>query len=75
VHRFGLNFHQNKRSKGTFKNALQDIKGIGSTTATVLLKTFRSVNNIRQQSIEDLAKTVGISKARIIKEHFEKTGS
>ena len=75
VHRFGLNFHQNKRSKGTFKNALQDIKGIGSTTATVLLKTFRSVNNIRQQSIEDLAKTVGVSKARIIKEHFEKTGS
>src|SRR5688500_1665439 len=72
VHRFGLNFHQNKRSKGTFKNALQDIKGIGSTTATVLLKTFRSVNNIRQQSIEDLAKTVGASKARIIKEHFEK---
>ena len=72
VHRFGLNFHQNKRSKGTFKNALQDIKGIGSTTATALLKTFRSVNNIRQQSIEDLAKTVGASKARIIKEHFEK---
>ena len=75
VHRFGLNFHQNKRSKGTFKNALQDIKGIGSTTATVLLKTFRSVNNIRQQSMEDLAKTVGVSKAKIIKEHFEKSGS
>ena len=72
VHRFGLNFHQNKRSKGTFKNALQEIKGIGSTTATMLLKTFRSVNNIRQQSIEDLAKTVGVSKAKIIKEHFEK---
>ena len=72
VHRFGLSFHQNKRSKGTFKNALQEIKGIGSTTATMLLKTFRSVNNIRQQSIEDLAKTVGVSKAKIIKEHFEK---
>jgi excinuclease ABC subunit C len=40
-----------------------------------LLKTFRSVNNIRQQSIEDLAKTVGASKARIIKEHFEKINS
>ena len=35
VHRFGFNFHRNKRSKGTFKNSLQDIKGIGSTTATV----------------------------------------
>jgi excinuclease ABC subunit C len=71
VHRYGLNFHQNKRSKGTFKNALQDIRGIGSGTATSLLKTFRSVNNIRQQSIEELAKIVGISKAKIVKEYFE----
>lgn len=71
VHRFGLNFHQNKRSKGTFKNTLQDIKGIGSTTATALLKTFRSVNNIRQQSEDELAKVIGASKAKIVKEHFE----
>jgi len=71
VHRFGLNFHQNKRSKGTFKNALQDIKGIGSTTATALLKTFRSVSNIRQQSEDELAKVIGSSKARIVKEYFE----
>jgi excinuclease ABC subunit C len=71
VHRFGLNFHQNKRSKGTFKNALQDIKGIGSTTANTLLKTFRSVSNIRQQSIEELAKIVGASKAKIVKEYLE----
>lgn len=73
VHRFGLSFHQNKRSRGTFKNALQDIKGIGSTTATVLLKTFRSVNNIRQQSVEDLANVIGIYKAKIVKEHFDNT--
>lgn len=71
VHRFGLNFHQNKRSKGTFKNALQDIKGIGSTTANTLLKTFRSVSNIRQQPMEELAKIVGVSKAKIVKEYFE----
>ena len=70
VHRFGLNFHQNKRSKGTFKNVLQDIKGIGSTTATMLLKKFRSVNNIRQQTVEELAKVIGSSKAKILKEYF-----
>ena len=70
VHRFGLNFHQNKRSKGTFKNVLQDIKGIGSTTATTLLKKFRSVNNIRQQTVEELAKVIGSSKAKILKEYF-----
>jgi excinuclease ABC subunit C len=70
VHRFGINFHRQKRSKGTFKNSLQDIKGIGSTTANILLKTFRSVTNIKQQSEEELAKIVGASKARIVKNYF-----
>jgi excinuclease ABC subunit C len=70
VHRFGINFHRHKRSKGTFKNSLQEIKGIGTTTANVLLKTFRSVSNIKQQSEEELAKIVGLSKARLVKNYF-----
>jgi excinuclease ABC subunit C len=71
VHRFGVNFHREKRSKGTFKNSLQEIKGIGTSTANLLLKTFRSINNIKQQPEEELAKVVGTSKAKIIKEHFQ----
>src|SRR5688572_1481859 len=71
VHRFGLNFHRGKRSKGTFKNSLEDIKGIGTNTANILLKTFRSVNNIKLQSEEELAKWVGISKAKLIRKYFE----
>lgn len=70
VHRFGINFHRQKRSKGTFKNSLQDIKGIGSSTADLLLKTFRSVNNIKQQPEEELAKLIGTSKAKLVKNHF-----
>jgi len=70
VHRFGINFHRQKRSKGTFKNSLQEIKGIGSTTAHILLKTFRSVSNVKQQSEEELAKIVGWSKARLVKNYF-----
>ena len=70
VHRFGINFHRQKRSKGTFKNSLQEIKGIGSSTANVLLKTFRSVSNIKQQSEEELAKIVGSAKARLVKNYF-----
>ncbi|HWI90805.1 MAG TPA: excinuclease ABC subunit UvrC [Flavisolibacter sp.] len=70
VHRFGITFHRQKRSKGTFKNSLQDIKGIGTSTANTLLKTFRSVNNIKQQSEQDLAKIIGSSKARLVKEYF-----
>lgn len=71
VHRFGINFHRQKRSKGTFKNSLQDIKGIGSTTVNMLLKTFRSINNIKQQPEEELAKIVGSSKARLVKNYFD----
>jgi excinuclease ABC subunit C len=72
VHTYGVTFHRNKRSKGTFKNALEDIRGIGTNTANTLLKTFRSVNNIRQQSFEELSKVVGNSKARIVRSYFEK---
>ncbi len=43
VHRFGITFHRQKRSKGTFKNELEKIRGIGSQTADLLLKQFRSV--------------------------------
>jgi excinuclease ABC subunit C len=70
VHRFGITFHRQKRSKGTFKNSLEDIKGIGSSTANILLKAFRSVNNIKNQSEEELAKLIGASKARLVKNYF-----
>lgn len=74
VHRFGINFHRQKRSKGTFRNSLQEIKGIGSATANLLLKTFRSVNNIKQQPEEELAKVIGNSKAKIVREYFNQNG-
>ncbi len=70
VHRFGITFHRNKRSKGTFKNELEAIKGIGKQTATDLLKYFKSVKNIKTQSVEQLAAIVGQQKAILIAQHF-----
>lgn len=70
VHRFGITFHRQKRSKGTFKNELENIKGIGENTATQLLKTFRSVNKVKQLSEEDLAKEVGSAKAKLVWAYF-----
>lgn len=70
VHRFGITFHRNKRSKGTFKNELEEIKGIGKNTATQLLQKFRSVKNIREAGEEELEKVIGKSKAKLIIEHF-----
>ncbi len=70
VHRFGITFHRQTRSKGTFKNELEAIPGIGEKTATELLKTFRSVKNIKTLTERELTKAVGISKARLIWAYF-----
>jgi excinuclease ABC subunit C len=70
VHRFGITFHRKKRSKGTFKNELEDIHGIGRTTADVLLSTFKSVNKIRDASKEEIENVIGVSKASIVWKYF-----
>jgi excinuclease ABC subunit C len=70
VHRFGITFHRNQRSRGTFKNELEGIKGIGKQTVTDLLKAFKSVKNIKSKSVSELTEIVGSSKANILVKHF-----
>jgi len=70
VHRFGISFHRNQRSKGTFKNELEGIKGIGKATADTLLKEFKSVARIKEAAEEEIAKIAGASKAGIVKAYF-----
>jgi excinuclease ABC subunit C len=75
VHRFGITFHRQQRSKGTFYNELENIKGIGKNTADSLLKEFRSVQRVKELSEEELVKAVGKAKARIIRAYFEEESS
>jgi excinuclease ABC subunit C len=70
VHRFGINFHRDKRSKGTFRNELEDIKGIGKNTADILLKEFKSVKRIQEQVESVLANHIGVSKAKLVWNYF-----
>jgi excinuclease ABC subunit C len=70
VHRFGITFHRQQRSKGTFRNQLEDIDGIGKQTAENLLRTFKSVKRVAEASLESLELVIGPAKARIIFEHF-----
>lgn len=70
VHRFGITFHRDTRSKGTFKNELEAIPGVGAKTATELLKEFRSVKNIKTLTERELTRVAGASKARIIWAYF-----
>ena len=70
VHRFGITFHRNLRSKGTFTNELESIKGIGDTTIELLLKEFRSVKNIKSRSFEEIAAVIGKARAQLVVDHF-----
>lgn len=70
VHRFGITFHRQKRSKGTFKNELEEIVGIGKSTADQLLKTFRSVKNVKEKSLEELQAVLGPAKALLVFRYF-----
>lgn len=70
VHRFGITFHRDTRSKGTIKNELEDIPGIGGKTAQTLLQTYRSVARVKEMTMRELTMTIGASKARVVYEYF-----
>lgn len=72
VHNYGITFHRNLRSKGAFKNELEQIKGIGKATADLLLKEFKSVKNIRTKPGDEIAAVIGKAKAKILEGHFAK---
>lgn len=70
VHRFGITFHRNQRSKGVFKTELQEIEGIGKASIDALMQQFKSVKNIKSQSFENLKAIVGESKAKVLVNAF-----
>jgi len=72
AHRFGINFHRDKRSADMVKSDLDQIKGIGPKTKEILLTNLGSVENIRNTSQEELEKLVGTSKASVLAEYFKK---
>lgn len=66
VHRFAISFHRNKRSKSQIHSALDDINGIGEKTKDTLIKKFKSVKRIKEQTEEELTEVIGKAKAKII---------
>jgi excinuclease ABC subunit C len=71
VHRFGITFHRNLRSKGAFNNELEQIEGIGKNTIDLLLKKFKSLKQIKEKTEEELAKVVGKKRASLISNSFK----
>ncbi len=72
AHRFGITHHRSKRDKDTLKTELTEIKGIGPQTSELLLKKFISVKKIKELDLKTLESTIGLSKAQIVFQFFNK---
>jgi excinuclease ABC subunit C len=70
AHRFGVNFHRDKRSAEMTRSVLDQVKGIGPKTKEILLRKFRSVGEIKNASDEELKKMIGDSKTSILRDFF-----
>ena len=66
AHRFGITFHRNKRSQNFIYSSLLNIPGIGSLTVEKLLSRFKSVENLKNVTIEELESAVGRDKSKKI---------
>jgi excinuclease ABC subunit C len=70
AHRFGITHHRNRRSKNFIKSGLEGIEGVGEKSITALLRHFRTVANLRDASLDEISKIVGVSKAEKVKNHL-----
>jgi len=72
VHRFAITFHRQTRKKTGLSSVLDEIPGVGPARKKQLLRTFKSLDAIRQADIAAF-KEVGISEklARTIQEHLQ----
>lgn len=62
AHRFAITGHKNRRDKKRRTSTLDNIPGVGPAKRRELLRHFGGLQQLRRASVEDLAKTKGISR-------------
>lgn len=73
AHRFGIEHHRNRRSKGALTTELETIPGIGEQTVVTLMKKFKSLKRIKEAQEKELEAVVGLSRAKKIRSFYDKT--
>lgn len=63
AHRFAINYHRNLRAKTMFKSELDDIKLIGPKRKENLLRHFKSIDKIKNASVEELMEVESMNEA------------
>ena len=56
AHRFAIEYHRQLRSKGQVHSILDDIDGIGPARRKALMRSYSSLDAIREARVEELAK-------------------
>ncbi len=70
AHRFGITHHRNRRSKSAIDSEIGEIEGIGPKTQEILMKTFKTVSEIKKLELKQLEEAIGFSKAKIVWNYF-----
>ena len=64
THRFAVTFHRQRRSAGRLRTSLTEIPGVGERTAQKLLRKYGSVAQLKNLSVEELAREMPAAKAQ-----------
>ena len=62
AHRFAIEFHRSLRSKKQVKSILDDIPGVGPARRKALMQHFKSIDNIKEASLENLEQAPSMTK-------------
>lgn len=74
VHRFSISKMRARKTKTLLTSRLTDVEGIGDKKAAILMKAFKSVQNVKRATADEISAVKGISRrdAENITEYFNK---
>lgn len=72
THRFAIEYHRSLRGKTQVHSILDDIKGVGQTRRKALIRHFKSLEAIKEASVEEIMKAPSMNEkaARAVYEFF-----
>lgn len=63
AHRFAIEYHRSLRGKEQVRSVLDDIKGIGPARRKSLMRTFKTIEAVREASVEELEAASQMNRA------------
>ena len=73
THRFAIEYHRKLHGKAQLHSRLDEIDGIGPKRRTALIRHFKTLDRIREASVEELSAVpeMNITAAKHVREFFD----